>query len=671
MRQRHAAVLLAMRQQQRPARDGLGQMDRRDLPQRLALGLQVAHQARQAQAPGGVGDVVVDEPAALQVELKVGHRHPGHAAAPQLGLPRQSHQRGVAAVAGAGNAGLVAGQVLALRPAQHIGQIVLHGLTPLPQPGLPVPRAVAAAAAKLGLQHQIAARGEELRHAVPLPARAAHPGPAVHQHDGGPGPLARRLGDPHRQRQPVASHHALQTQAGHLRGVDGRLHPRQRAPLTTALLQQPELARVAVAPAVQQQHGVVGAAAPAVQAVDATGEARIDLLLQLAQRRQQPHAVLALALDAQPDQPSLVPQRRAHQVETGQRCQRVLRRGLAREIEARQHALAGGTARHADEQAAELVDELDVPRRLVGIALVEQAPVGLVGAAPVQAVAAGVLGQHDARHAAAVEPPAQHLALFGRRRHAGVARGAAARVQPQRVQAVLVPAADQHVLAVPARQGQQHMAQVERGLTPAGAHFHRLLRAALHQFARPAALARHAEQARPLACVSGTRHAEIADCEQQQLAADPVDARHVGVVELRQYPRPRLALAQVKQVERLARIARCGQEGQAAPVGAEARRLQARAGEEARQRRRLGSARGTASEEAKEEKERAQQQRAQLRAPGFHARSGSGSKAGHGARPRSGIRPRSRPGRRPSRRHGRRASGRRSRRHSRAASPRA
>jgi hypothetical protein len=170
----HAKVVAAPHQLQRRA-DAVRLCHRRVRQQHLAVLLDVAHHLRQAVPAAAVADVVAHPPRAFQVQEGVGHRHPGRAAAVQLRVADQPHQRAVAAVAATHDAGRVAGQALAARPQQRVGHVVLHRLAPLAEACAQVLAAVAVAAAELRLDDDPAARGQELRQRLPAASGARAP----------------------------------------------------------------------------------------------------------------------------------------------------------------------------------------------------------------------------------------------------------------------------------------------------------------------------------------------------------------------------------------------------------------------------------------------------------------------------------------------------------------
>ena len=164
----------------------------------------------------GLADRLVEEQAAGAVLRSVGVENlpvevvdPGEAdgAAIELRLANRAHQRGVAAVAGSGDAqpfGI--GEALLHGPAGTIGDVVDHFAAPLavaePLEGL----AASAGAAEVHLQDRVAARREELGLLIEAPAVGDADRPAVghHHHRQVLGLPALRHGDVGIDLEPVA-----------------------------------------------------------------------------------------------------------------------------------------------------------------------------------------------------------------------------------------------------------------------------------------------------------------------------------------------------------------------------------------------------------------------------------------------------------------------------------
>jgi hypothetical protein len=182
VRQRHALVGAAVGQQQRLLDLGRPQQRRGGL-QLFGVRDLVADQRRHAVLFPAVRQVGGEVPVAVVQQVDVGDADPVDAAPIQLGVVDQAHQRGVAAVAGAGDAhALGVGVTLGDSPARAVGDVVLHLQAPLLPAGAEMPRTEAGAAAVFRLQHSVAARGQELHLRIPAPGGAAHVRTAVHQH---------------------------------------------------------------------------------------------------------------------------------------------------------------------------------------------------------------------------------------------------------------------------------------------------------------------------------------------------------------------------------------------------------------------------------------------------------------------------------------------------------
>mmetsp|Transcript_9629 Transcript_9629/g.22435 ORF Transcript_9629/g.22435 Transcript_9629/m.22435 type:complete len:502 (+) Transcript_9629:4229-5734(+) len=214
MFKRHAPVFAAVGHQQRHA-DFLGALHGRGLLDLLGVGVRVGHEALHAVVLPLLADVA---PVDAGQQADVGHADPVDGALEQLALRDRTHHGRIAAVAGAHDAGaLRVGPASLDGPVQRVGEVVLHRQAPLFPAGAEVLEAVARAAAVLGLQHEVAAAGQELGVRFPRPVGAAHIGAAMHEDDDGRLALdaTRRLGDEHGQLLAVAGLDAVVVALAH------------------------------------------------------------------------------------------------------------------------------------------------------------------------------------------------------------------------------------------------------------------------------------------------------------------------------------------------------------------------------------------------------------------------------------------------------------------------
>ena len=234
----------------------------------------------------------VAAPVPSKHQPRVGHRSPGRAAAIDLRVPDQSHQRGVAAIAAACDAyALGIHPPLADGPLHCISEIVLHRQTPLLPAGDVVSLAVSQTAAKLGLDHDIAARCEELRLRAPAPAAAAQPWTAVNQNNGRARYLRLRgfrQRDPDRDFQPIARAKAMKVHGRHLGRFDVLADAADRLPLVRRYPVDPQRTGFLVGPRANQNDHCVRAATAAGQLVYPARKLRVDKFLDLFQPRVEP-----------------------------------------------------------------------------------------------------------------------------------------------------------------------------------------------------------------------------------------------------------------------------------------------------------------------------------------------------------------------------------------------
>ena len=234
MHHRDPHIVFAIGHQERAFDLGSAQQRRIRLHHRLVLD-RVADQHRHAELQRHVLGIA---PVDGVKHLDVGDANPVDAAFIKLMLADQAHQRRIAAIAGTGDAdALGVSQTLLDRPMGRIGHIILHLLAPALPAGLEMLEAIAHAAAVFGLDHQIAARSQQLCAGLPGPMVAAHIRAAMHQHHRRPGPFGRLFGqgDLHRNVQAVARGKLLHIASGHLPRVDpglGAGHQRQGLGIT-------------------------------------------------------------------------------------------------------------------------------------------------------------------------------------------------------------------------------------------------------------------------------------------------------------------------------------------------------------------------------------------------------------------------------------------------------
>ena len=121
--------------------------------------------------------------AAAVHQLQIAQADVADRAAEHLRFACGTHQRGVAAKAGADDAGALAvGVALRDGPTRGVDQVVDHAAAPLPIAGSFETLAIATGAAEVHLQHGVAATGQQLRPRLPQPAVACAMRAAVGEH---------------------------------------------------------------------------------------------------------------------------------------------------------------------------------------------------------------------------------------------------------------------------------------------------------------------------------------------------------------------------------------------------------------------------------------------------------------------------------------------------------
>ena len=165
---------------------------------------------------------------------------------------RRAHQRlhrGVTTVARAIDAhALRIGNTLLHSPGNGIGQIILHRQTPLFVARELMLEAQAGGAAKIGLNHRVAARGKKLRFGIPPPTVRRHPRPAMHDQNQRQ-LLARRVlrqRQQRRQRQLVTRREFNDARFRHLRGFQPGARVDQKLKLPGAKVVQIYGASIAI-----------------------------------------------------------------------------------------------------------------------------------------------------------------------------------------------------------------------------------------------------------------------------------------------------------------------------------------------------------------------------------------------------------------------------------------
>ncbi len=153
---RNRKILLAVHQQHRHA-DLVGILGRRD---RVGI-LLGAGDSRQVDVLEGELLQAVHE------HVDVRDRREGGGAGIEAGLLDHPHERRIAAIAASDDADAGGiGQLLVDKPPRAVGDVVLHGKSPLSVAGLFEGGATAVGTAELRLQHAIAAADQELHHPV-------------------------------------------------------------------------------------------------------------------------------------------------------------------------------------------------------------------------------------------------------------------------------------------------------------------------------------------------------------------------------------------------------------------------------------------------------------------------------------------------------------------------
>ena len=121
----------------------------------------------------------------MQEGEQVGDTHIVHRSSVQIRRQRDACERRIAAVTGAINSdSFRVGNALGNQPLHAVGDVVLHAQAPLAKAGFPELATIAGGAAKVDLQHGIAAIGEKLHLGVVAPA-VTRPGATMRVDDDG------------------------------------------------------------------------------------------------------------------------------------------------------------------------------------------------------------------------------------------------------------------------------------------------------------------------------------------------------------------------------------------------------------------------------------------------------------------------------------------------------